>query len=149
VLAYAEKRHEMHRGVAVLDYKNLLEIWQTKLEAEVEDEHRQIERIRQTHDFLTREALVEGELRPIHAVLTERSSRLSYANITRWWKANQLATGYLAVSRACRKALGTLPPSELALFPTAKDLIRMRLLMTSSTMMPQLKEILGDDIFEG
>lgn len=149
VVAYAHKRHELQRGIAVLDYKNLLEIWQTKLEAEVEDELQQITRIQETHDFLMREAVVKGELRPIYTVLTQRSNRLAYANITRWYKANQLALGYLAVSRVCRKALGTLPDHELALFPAPKDLIRMRLKLTcNKSLLPHLRTILADDIFE-
>lgn len=144
----AAETRTLQRGMAVLDNKNMLLICQTKLESEVQSENAEIRAVSESHAFVLGSVGERNDL-SVHKVLTERTSRFAYANITRWFEANQLAAGYIAVSRSCKKALGTLPKHELELFPAATKLMRLRLTMTcnNATLM-RLRTILGNDLYE-
>lgn len=149
VVSHAKQQDMLHRGIAILDHKDILTVARAKLEREVQSENKTLSDIVASHQFLQKQLSLERTPISVYTLLTRRTTRLAYANITRWLKANNISSGYIAVSRACRKALGTLPPNELQLFPKANDLLRMRLTLTyNESLLPQLRDTLGNDLFE-
>lgn len=144
----AAEQRTLQRGIALLDNKNILQICQTKLESEVQGENAEIRAITESHAFVLSSVGERNQL-SVHKALTDRANRFAYANITRWFEANQISAGYIAVSRSCKKALGTLPKHELGLFPAATKLLRQRLIMTcNSETLAKLRTILGNDLYE-
>lgn len=147
VVAQADEQKMLHRGVAILDHKDLLSACRVKLERELANEDNVLRAIQQSHFYLQKQATLAGTTPAL--VLTQKDNRFGYTNITAWYKSNFISLNYLVISRTCRKALGTLPKHELNLFPSSKELLRLRLQMLSNQpIMTQLRTILGGDIFE-
>jgi len=146
IVEYAHKRGLLHRGIAILDQKNILDIVLVKLEREDKEEE-DITKAIEDSEMFVRKQLPEGS--KAHFLLAQRPNRTAYSNITRWYKANQISIGYIAVSRECKKALGTLSYDELGLFPQPVDLLRMRLqLISNRGIVERLKTTLGSDLVE-
>jgi hypothetical protein len=146
IVEYAHKRGMLHRGIAVLDQKNILDIVLAKLEREGREEEDITKAIEDSEMFVRKQLPVGSKA---HFLLAQRPNRTAYSNITRWYKANQISIGYIAVSRECKKALGTLSHDELELFPQPVDLLRMRLqLISNHSIVERLKTTLGNDLVE-
>lgn len=147
VVCQAHKSGLLHRGIAILDQKDLLSSCQTKLEYEAKGERTAIESIKRSKSFVWRYAREKGL--SVCDALAYRASRQAYANITSWYETNQISASYLAVSGCCKRAFGTLSLSELKLFPTAKNLLKIRLSLTGrEDLLVQLRTILADDLYE-
>lgn len=145
----ARKDRLLSRGIAILDRKDLLEVCIARLEREKRECNDVVRAVIRSHQFLLN-ALNEGtEKQSMFDILSARKNKQSYANVTRWHQSGQLSIHYVAVSRVCRKSLGTLDDSELKLFPPAKQLLKTRLMHLSDGILVQkLKEILKEDLFE-
>lgn len=149
VVLHAKDRDLLHRGIAILDHRDILNAARVKLEREVEGEKQVLRGIVRSYEFLQKQLSSERTPISVYTLLTKRATRLAYANITRWFKADDITAGFVAVSKTCRKALGTLPQHELLLFPKSTSLLKMRLLLTyNQSILPQLREILSNDLFE-
>ena len=146
IVEHAHKSGDLCRGIAILDQKNIINIVLAKLEADIKSEENITKTIEESDRFV-RQQLPEGSAARV--LLSQRPNRTAYSNITRWYKANQISIGYIAVSRECKKALGTLPQHELQLFPQPTDLLRMRLrLISRQNIVTKLKTTMGSDLVE-
>lgn len=148
----AKRRGLLNCGVAVLSKVDLLAAFNRKLEREVEDEKQTTIDIERSHRFILRkldEERVKDKHLTLLALLSKRTHPRAYANITRWSQSGELSTGYIAVSKICRKALRSLDEHELNLYPTLLQFkcIRLRIISHQNVVV-KLRDLLGGDLFE-
>lgn len=149
IVNYAYENRLLNRGIAILDQKNILEVVSAKLEKEAKEENDITRTITTSRSFVRKQLPQNSSPEQVRILLAQRPNRTAYTNITRWFKSNQISIGYIAVSRECKKALGTLPNHELELFPQPRELMRMRLqLISNPNIVTKLKTVLGNDLVE-
>lgn len=145
IVKYAHDHKLLSRGVAVLAKQEILDLCRAKLETEVEERVAILRNVSGSHEFLLEKAKGSNIL----DVLIKRPNRYAYSNIIGWLDAGSLSLAYIAVSKTCRRAMRSLQPDELNRLPSRTELHKMRLMLISDSMLlPELRRLLGNDLFE-
>jgi hypothetical protein len=145
VVHRAKQRHQLHRGIAVLDDPDVLDACSTKLEREVQSEDDEITNIERSHSFVV--SRLDGKT--LFEQLAHRTARDAYANIVSWHQAGYITTGFIAVSKACMKSFSKLREHELAFFPSKRELLKVRvMLLYNDSVRSRLSSIIGNDLLE-
>jgi hypothetical protein len=148
VVAHAKQHDLLHRGIAVLDQKNLFDVCYAKFERDARSEDNLITEIRKSYDFI-RKQQKQCPDRSVTQLLSQRSSARAYANIVSWHKAGYITLGYIAVSKACRRALVELQTHELTLLPAPRELLKLKIrLIMDKEIAAELRTFMGNDLFQ-
>jgi hypothetical protein len=118
---HAKEVGVLHKGLAALHQKNLMELCYESLQSEEETSNQQLAALRVTKNWLVGKI---GKKDPVK-VLLARPEVDSWPNLILWYQANKISKLYLALSRSCYKALHTLEKQnsdELILMPKTSDL---------------------------
>lgn len=145
ILQHAKTKGLLNRGVAVLLKQDILELCLKKLEKDQQVDNNRLMTIKKSHDFLLKQLRQEGD--PIR-ILSSKRNQGAYANMTCWFEQGLLSVEYIAVSKQCRRTFRYLQPSELELYPEPRELLKLKLKILSMDTASELKQVLGDDLFE-
>jgi hypothetical protein len=148
VVAHAKEQGLLHRGIAVLDQKDLFDVCYARFERDARSESNLITEIRRSYDFV-RKQQEQNPDRSVTQLLSKRPSVRAYANIVSWHKAGYITLGYITVSKACRRALAELQEYELALLPSSRELLRLKIrLVMDKEIAAELRVFMGNDLFQ-
>lgn len=144
----AKRHNQLKRGIAVLDQRNIVELCCVKLEREIQNEEQIINRIHESYKFLISKKNEEN-VDSLSLLLATRKNYNAYANIVSWHQAGYIAAGYIAVSKACNKAMQKLESHEIRVLPELRQLLRLRLkLLHGCGIRVQLQEFMSSDLIE-
>jgi hypothetical protein len=143
VVQDAKKRGTLRRNFTILNIRGkLLEIYEKKLQVDVENMQKQLMMVSVSHDFFTCKV---GDQDPVE-VLLRKQDHFGYTNLARWYDAKYLSAFYVAVSKSCRTAIEGLSRSDRSLLPTDLQLYKLLYVAAKSeSLAPKLKEILGPE----
>lgn len=144
VVDHAYNNGVIDKGFAILNHGDVLVICKKKLERDEQKENNELSSIKASVAFVMEQCNGKNWVE----TMLWRSTHRSYANITRWYETGKLNKGYISVSRACRRAISKLDGQERLIFPSLRNLMHLRILLVSSPIVVQLREILGKDLFE-
>jgi len=145
MLQYAKTRKLLKRGIGMFIKQDILQLCIKKLESEERLTNGRINIIKRSHDFLIDQIKQVGD--PIR-VLASRRGKNTYANMTCWFEQGLLSLEYIAVSKSCRKTFRYLGNNEKELFPSSKELLKLKLKILSADGATEVKNVLGGDLFE-
>ena len=143
VVQDAKKRGTLRRNFTILNIRGkLLEIYEKKLQVDVENMRKQLTMASRSHDFFVCKV---GDQDPV-AVLLKKQDHFGYTNLARWYDAQYLSAFYVAISKSCRAAIGRLSQSDRSLLPTDLQLYKLLFVAAKNkSLAPKLKEILGPE----
>jgi len=144
MLRYAKTRGLLKRGIAILIKQDILMLCIKKLEREEKITEAKTNAIKRSHLFLMDQTKYINDPRYI---LSFRRNYNSYVNMTCWFEQGLLSPEYIAISKACKETLSRLESSESELFPSPKELLKLKFKVLSGDT-TELKNILGDDLLE-
>jgi len=131
----------MHKGLAALHQKNLLDLCHKILQEEYKNNNQDIELIKSTKDWLNDRA----QSSKLTKVLLDRDSPDSFCNLVKWHQASKISDLYLSLSKSCKRAISIIDGTdERTLLPSATILHKMRMkFMEDPTNKKELKKIFG------
>jgi hypothetical protein len=119
----------MHKGLAALHQKNLLDLCYKILQEECKNNDQDIESIKFTKDWLDGRAKNFG----LTQVLLDRDDPDSFCNLVKWYQASKISDLYLSLSKSCRRAIVEIEGTdERTLLPKATTLHKVRLKFISN-----------------
>jgi hypothetical protein len=119
----------MHKGLAALHQKNLLDLCYKILQEECKNNDQDIESIKFTKDWLDRRAKNFG----LTQILLDRDDPDSFCNLVKWYQASKISDLYLSLSKSCRRAIVEIEGTdERTLLPKATTLHKVRLKFISN-----------------
>jgi hypothetical protein len=145
VVQEAKKTGLLRCGASVIIKVDLLAVCNKKFENDNNEENKTIKSVRCTHAFLQDKC--DGNI-TVEKLIYKPSKR-SYTNMIRWYQSGEIDTGYLIMSRTCRRAIKELDEDEKALLPNIRNTISIRTrLQCRERIMEALHKILGTDLLE-
>lgn len=145
ILQHAKTRKLLKRGIGVLIKKDILQLCIKKLEVEERLTSGRIGTIKRSHMFLMDQIKQVGD--PVR-VLASRRGVNTYSNMTCWFEQGLLSLEYIAVSKSCRRTFRYLEDGERGLFPSPRELLKLKLKILSADGATEVKSVLGGDLFE-
>jgi hypothetical protein len=133
----------MHKGLAALHQKNLLDLCYKILQEECKNNDQSIELIKSTKDWLGKRAQ-DSELTQ---VLLGRDGPDSFCNLVKWYQASKISDLYLSLSKSCRRAIKAIEGTdERTLLPKMTTMYKVRMkFVEDSANKKELEKILGND----
>ena len=131
----------MHKGLAALHQKNLLDLCYKILQEECKNNNQDIELIKFTKDWLSGRA----QNSELTQVLLDRNDPDSFCNLVKWYQASKISDLYLSLSKSCKRAMSAIEGTdERTLLPKATILHKVRAkFMEDPTNKKELKKIFG------
>ncbi len=120
----AKENQMLKKGLAIFHQNNMLTLCYEQLCVESESNKLHANSIKFIHAWLHEKCAD----RPVLEVLLDRNDPESYCNLTMWFQASRLSPLYLAISKACRKALEELESheDERSILPRSTELYLLR-----------------------
>lgn len=143
VILDAKKRGTLRRNFTLLNIRGkLLEIYEKKLTADLNNVQKQLAMVSRSHDFFVCKV---GGQNPVE-ILLKKQDYFGYTNLARWYDAKYLSAFYVAVSKSCRAAIAGLSQSDRSLLPTDLQLYKLLFVAAKNkSLAAKLKEILGPE----
>jgi len=116
----AKERGVLKKGLAVLHQKNMLEVCFKLMDAESTRNDSVLEQLQSAQRFMLEKT--KGNV----AAMLERQNLDAFANIVIWYRSNRVPDIYLALSKACWKALSLLTTTDRAMMPSKAKLYTLR-----------------------
>lgn len=121
----AKEKGLLNKGLSVLHQANMLSLCYDRLLVESDTNAQNLDSLRHVRGWL----LNKCDGRDLLETLLQRANYDGHCNLTLWYKATRISTLYLALSRACNRALARLnrdTPDERSYLPQATELWLIR-----------------------
>lgn len=138
ILRHAKRNKLLGRGFAVLNKIDIMPLVVNKLHNDEKVKKIKEENILQTSRFLLEKR--QNTSKSLLELLTERRHCDAYTNMTCWYDQGLLKVEYIALSRACRKAMIQMKPNERTIFPGTLELMKLRLLLLSDKELARIAQ---------
>jgi hypothetical protein len=138
VIKYSKERGLLSRGVSVLDKIDLLEECYGRMQRYVEQHTQLLSDIASSHDFFNKNK---------HKALS--SKRGGYPFFVMWYQSGKLCVEFIALSKSCLSVIGSLNSDDIKRVPDLVELLSIRhRYLRNSNLKTEIKEILGEDLYE-
>lgn len=123
LVRYAKKKGVLNKGASILGHKRIYEIALREIEDIENKKELELDSWKRIINELDN---LRGEV-PLYDYLIKKRGIGELPNIVLLFKSGVLTTQFLAISRACRKALNSLDKEIRELLPSNIDLMRLQL----------------------